>query len=256
MSQTEVIIKIYADDFYSELDNQTSCNVECEFDKNGRVSYAYGWDTTIADSIQSCVHRSDWKRAVSAGCDETVVRVFYNTENGPKVLNEACSSPFNPFVLMVGDQSIDNLEERFIDKRIYSISDGMFDFIHSQIHDGHESIGLLFSDILELVDESFSQFDVVYEPEIRSLQMFQWSEPYAHIFYFATQKDIDEFRLICSRLKEFEKLLLSLFRLTLNMNDSDRASLKDFIKNIERLKEDTWQSLLSMSLAKTHLEAV
>lgn len=255
MNEIEVIIKVYSDNIYLNHVKTLTCEVECEIDADGDVIYAYGWDIAIGDAIEENCGKNQWKRAFAYSQSSASVDEFFN-DDGEVVHISARSpnEPFIPYVILIGDSQINGFESKFLDKKTISKSLDNLDEQFSKLYEHPERYASFINEILIQRNQKLEHLDVVFEPEINSLQMLQWNEHYKYMFYITKRGDFFEFVKVSRSFDTYKKVEESLDYILDEVDSVSKKTLEDFIEKLDGLRDNSWENLLNLSLSRKHLE--
>lgn len=255
MNEIEIIIKVYSDELYMNHIKTLTCDVECEIDADGDVIYADGWDITIGDTIDENCDKDEWKRAFSYSHSSKSVDEFYNDDGEASGIHSRSSSErFTPYVILIGDNQIDEFESKFLDKKTISKSLVDLDAYFSKLYEHPERYARFINEILMQRNQKLEHLDVVFEPEINSLQMLQWNEHYKYMFYITKRGDFFEFVKVSRSFDTYKKVEESLDYILDEVDSSSKKTLEDIIEKLEILRDNAWENLLNLSLSRKHLE--
>lgn len=255
MNTIEVIIKVYADDLYFKLIKTLTCEVECEYDDDGDMSYSYGWDITIEKTIEKNCDSDEWKRAFSYSHSSASVDEFFN-EDG-EIINTAArgpTEPFTPFVILLGESQVQGFKSKFAGKKYFSKSTSDLDPQFTKLYEHPERTTEFILHILEERGHTVKHLDVVYDPDIKSLQFLQWNEHYKPMFYLTKRDDLFEFIKVIRQFETYKKVENDFVFLLDEVDLSSKKIIDDFIQNLEVLKENSWNTLLNLSLERIQLD--
>lgn len=254
MNEAKVIIKVYSDDLYFNHIETLTCDVECEIDADGDLTYAYGWDIAIGNAIDENCDKDEWKRAFAYSHTLKNVDEFFNDDGEANNIHTWSQLPFTPFVILIGDSQIDGFQSKFSDKKTISKSLDDLDEQFSKLYEHPERYANFINEILIQKNENFEHLDVVFAPEINSLQMLQWSEHYKYMFYITKRGDFFEFVKVSRSFDTYKQVEESLDYILDEVDSASKKALEEIIERLDDLRDNSWENLLNLSLARTHLE--
>lgn len=255
MNEVEVTIKVYSDELYFNQIKTLTCDVEVEYDSDGNMTYAYGWDITIGDTIEENCDKDEWKRAFAFSNSSQSVDEFFNDDG--EVINIHARSPdekFIPFVILLGDSQVQGFESIFSGKKTISKSPQNLDKYFSKLYSHPERITLFINEILGQQKINLKHLDVVFEPEINSLQMLQWNEHYKFMFYITERGDFYDFVKVSRQFDTYKEVENSLDFILNEVDSSSKQIIDDFITQLSVLRGNSMGNLLNISLARRKLD--
>ena len=254
LNEIEVIIKVYSDEIYLNHIKTLTCDIECEIDTDGDITYAYGWDITIGETIDKNCDKSEWKRAYAYNNLTKNVDEFFNDDGEANGIHTRSQMPFTPYVILIGDIQIDEFESKFLGKLTISKSLDDLDEHLSKLYEHPERYANYINKILIQKNQNFQHVDIVFEPEINSLQMLQWKEHYKYMFYISKHDYFFEFMKVSRSFDTYKNVEESLEYILDEVDLASKKTIENFIKDLEGLRENSWESLLNLSLARQYLE--
>jgi hypothetical protein len=254
MNEIEVTIKVYSDILCLNELTTLTCDVYCEYDEDGQMSYGYGWDITIADEIEENCEANEWKMAITYSLGNSHVAEFLNVDGEAKFIHSPNKVPFTPFAIFIGKSKLKDIKSKFKKKIIVNKSSNEIDEIFGQLYQHPEAMARLLSEILKIRGLNFNHFDYVYEPDIKNLQMLQWVEHYDHMFYITKFEDVVALRRVRRQYEVFNEIQDSLKYVVDELDGADKRIVTNFVKKLDQMRNNAWDRLLNLSLARTHLE--